>query len=188
MGKLRYILIFIIVLLITIFTRWLLTSVEEPTRPDDAAALHHPDYFISNFNATLYDANGKPNYRLNASHLEHFPDDESMHMKNMQLEYTDSGNQQWLASSKKGVAYKDIEVLHMRDDVRVTRNTAIQNNAITLYTNTLMMDSIKRIASTEDEVKIVGKNSTIVATGMLIELDAGKLTLNAKARAEYAPQ
>ncbi len=187
MSKLRYILIFVIVLLITIFTRWLLTSVEEPAQPDTAAVLHHPDYFISNFNATLYDAKGKPNYKLIASHLEHFPDDDSMHIQTLQMEYIDTGNQKWLTTAKHGVAYKEIEVLHLRDDVKVIRDSTNQNNVITLYTNTLKMDSVKRVASTEDEVKIVGKNSTIVATGMLIELDAGKVTLNAKARAEYAP-
>ena len=187
MSKLRYILVFVIVLLITIFTRWLLTSVEEPVQPGTAEALHNPDYFISNFNATLYDAKGKPSFKLIASHLEHFPDDDSMHIQNLQMEYTDTGNQKWLTSSKNGVAYKEIEVLHLSDNVKVIRDSTNPNNVITLYTNTLKMDSIKRVASTEDEVKIVGKNSTIVATGMLIELDAGKVTLNAKARAEYAP-
>jgi len=188
MSKIRYILIFIIVLLITIFTRWLLSSVEEPIKPDSTEALHNPDYFINNFNATLYDAKGKPNYRLVASELKHYPDDDSMHIQNLELEYTDTGNQKWHAQAKRGIAYKEIEVLNLSDEVRVVRDTANEADKVTLYTNSLKMDSIKRTASTDDEVKIIGKNSTIVATGMLIELDTGKITLNAKARAQYAPQ
>ena len=187
MSKLRYIIIFLVVLLITIFTRWLLTSVEEPAQPGTAEALHNPDYFINNFSATLYDAKGKPGFKLSGSQLDHYPDDDSMHIQNLQLEYTDSGNQKWRASSKRAIAYKEIEVMHMHDDVIVKRDATIQNNVITLYTDYLLIDSIKRIASTEDEVKIIGKSSTIVATGMLLELDTGKVTLKAKARAEYVP-
>jgi lipopolysaccharide export system protein LptC len=187
MSKLRYILVFLIVLLVTIFTFRLLTSVKEPARDDGAALLHHPDYFINNFQANLYDKDGKANYKLRASQLEHFPDDDSMELQNLDLEYTDKSQQKWLASSKFGTAFKDIEVLNMREDVKVVHETQRPENALTLYTNTLVLDSVKRTAATDDEVKIVGKNSTIFATGMLVELDAGKITLKSKARAEYAP-
>jgi lipopolysaccharide export system protein LptC len=58
---------------------------------------------------------------------------------------------------------------------------------MTLYAKDLKIDLLQGLASTDNEVKIVGKNSNIDATGMLIEFDAGKLTFNARTRAEYAP-
>ena len=187
MSKIRYLLVFLLVLIITIFTRWLLTSVEEPGEPGTQKARHDPDYFISNFDTTIYDQQGKANYRLVAQHMEHFPDDDTMEINKLRLEYTDPSNQQWIASSDRGTAYKDIEVLHMMDNVKVVRGSSDPADIMTLYAKELKIDLIKRIAITESEVKIVGKNSTIDATGMLIEIDAGKMTFNARTRAEYAP-
>ena len=188
MSKFRYVLVFVVVLVITIFTRWLLSSVEQPTAPGEPVVRHDPDYFISQFNATLYDKTGEASYRLIANYLEHFPDDDSMDIKKLRLEYTDSAKQEWVATSDRGTAYKDIEVLHMRDNVKVIRAPGDPLNKMTLYAKDLKIDLIQRFASTDNEVKIVGKNSTIDATGMLLEFDAGKLTFNARTRGEYTPK
>ena len=188
MSKFRYVLIFVVVLVITIFTRWLLTSVEQPAELGEPKARHDPDYFISNFNATLYDKQGAASYRLIAHYLEHFPDDDTMEIQKLRLEYTDSANQDWVATSDRGTAYKDIEVLNMIDNVKVVRAPDEPANTMTLYAKDLKIDLIQRFAQTDNEVKIVGKNSTIDATGMLLEFDAGKLTFNARTRGEYAPK
>ena len=187
MSKFRYLLIFLAVLLITIFTRWLLTSVEQPGKPGEAKVEHEPDYFITNFEATLYDEMGTANYHLIADHLDHFPDDDSMEIEKLRLEYTDSAKQEWVATSDRGMAYKELEVLQMNDNVKVVRTPDIPETLMTLYAKDLRIDLIKRVAVTDNEVKIVGKNSTIDATGMLLEFDAGKLTFNARTRAVYAP-
>ena len=187
MSRFRYLLVLLLVLVITIFTRWLLTSVEEPAEPGTQNIRHDPDYFISNFTATIYDPQGKPNYHLIAKHLEHFPDDDTIEISSLQLEYTDSSNQAWIALSDRGTADKNLEVLRMTNNVKVVRNTHDPNKIMTLHANDLEFDFLKRIALTDSEVKIVGKNSTIESTGMHIDFDAGIITFNARARAHYAP-
>lgn len=187
MSRFRYLLIFLLVLVITIFTRWLLTSVEEPTEPGTQKSRHDPDYFISNFNATLYDPQGNPNYHLIAKHLEHFPDDNTMEINTLRLEYRDIDRLPWVATSNRATADKNIETLHMIDNVKVVRNAADPYKVMTLYAKDLKFDFLKRIALTDSEVKIVGKNSTIEATGLHIDFDAGILTFNARTRAHYAP-
>jgi len=187
MSKFRYVLIFLVVLVITIFTRWLLTSVEQPGDAGEPTVRHAPDYFISNFHAILYDKSGAANARLVGGHLEHFPDDDTIEIKTLRLEYTDSAKQEWVATSDRGTAYKDIEVLHMLDNVKVVRSPGVPASMMTLYAKDLKIDLLHGLASTDNEVKIVGKNSNIDATGMLLEFDAGKLTFNARTRAEYAP-
>ena len=118
MGKYRYIFVLLIVLIITIFTRWLLTSVDQSTELEDRAKRHHPDYFIRNFDAVVYDGTGKSDYRLIANHLEHFPDDDTMAIEVLRLIYFDESNQEWVTTSDRGTAYKDIQLLKLVNNVK----------------------------------------------------------------------
>lgn len=187
MSKFRYILVLLIVLVITIFTRWLLTSVEEPTTPVSIEDRHDPDYFISDFSITVYDQAGAPGYSLKAKHLDHFPDDDTMAIRQLRIEYMETPDEQWTASSQRGTAYKNIEVVELQGDVEIVRNPRDQDKKLTLQAEQLRIDFLRREAMTRTKVKITGKNSKIVSTGLKFDLDRGILILNNRAHGEYVP-
>jgi lipopolysaccharide export system protein LptC len=188
MNKFYYLLVLIVVLAIALISRWLLTTVEAPTGRVAPEARHDPDYYLENFKITVYLPNGAPAYHLNAVHMNHYPDDDTMTLKKLEIDYRDDENQTWVTTADEGTAYQNIEVMHLTGDVQIHRQTQLPEQAITVTTDALRIDFINKRASTEAKVNIVGKNSSIVAKGMDVDLAAGHLTLLSEARGHYVPK
>lgn len=187
MGKLHYIIVLLVVLVIATLTYQLSTSIEQAGDTADPNLRHDPDYFISNFEATRYDKSGAANYIMTAQHLEHFPDNDTIEAKQIMVKYIDPTRQVWQLASNDAIGYKDIENLHMSGNVKIDRQTENPAKNLILETDELQIDFKTKQARTDTKVKITGKNSTINATGMDIDLDMGTLTLKSQARGQYVP-
>lgn len=187
MGKFHYIAVLIVVLAIATLTYQLSTSIEQAEDTTDPSLRHDPDYFISNFKATMYDKSGAANYLMTAQHLEHFPDNDTVEAQQLMVRYFDTTKQVWQASSSTAIGYKNIETLQMSGNVKIERQTNNPDKNLLLETDELRIDFKLKLASTDTKVKIIGKNSTINATGMDINLDKGTLTLKSQARGQYVP-
>jgi lipopolysaccharide export system protein LptC len=187
MNKLYYLLVLLVVLAIALVSHWLLTTVEQPPGRVPPEARHDPDYFMENFKITVYEANGSPAYHLKAAHMNHYPDDDTLALKDLRIEYRTEDNQSWITTAREGTAYENIEVMHLRGDVHIARQGQQPEQNLTLTTQTLRIDFPKKNASTDAEVKIVGKNSNIAAKGMIVNLETDHLTLLSEARGHYVP-
>lgn len=188
MNKFYYLLVLIIVLAIALISRWLLTTVEAPTGRVAPEARHDPDYYLANFKITVYQPDGTPAYHLNGAHMNHYPDDDTMTLQMLRIDYLDDENQTWITTANEGTAYQNIEVMHLTGDVQIHRQTQLPEQTITVSTDALRIDFPNKRASTDAEVKIVGKNSSITAKGMDVDLAAGQLTLLSEARGHYVPK
>ncbi len=187
MSKLHYIILLIVVLAIATLTYQLSTNVEETTDTSDPKERHDPDYFIGDFIATMYDAKGLASYFIKANYLEHFPDDDTIEIKDLEVNYFDKERQTWITTSNKGVGYENIEVLQLSGEVKIENQPDNPDNKLVVLTDELRIDFKKRQATTDSKVKILGKNSTINAIGMDINLNNGTLKLKSQARGHYAP-
>lgn len=187
MNKLHYIIVLILVLIIATLTYKLSTSVDKPTAETDPNLRHDPDYFISNFKASMYDKSGAANYRITAQHLEHFPDTDTIEIQHLIIEYIDTVQQVWQATSETGIGYKNTEIMHLSGNVKIQRQTPDPDQLLVMETDKLHIDFTKKFASTDAKVKITGKNSTINAIGMDVNLETGTLSLKSQARGHYVP-
>ena len=187
MNKLHYIIVLIVVLAIATLTYKLSTSVDETADITDARLRHTPDYFISDFRATMYDKSGTASYRLAAQHLEHFPSDDRIEVQQPRVEYIDKYGQVWLATAASGTGYKETEILQLSGNVKIIRNNPDPDKNLLLESDNLTISFTKKQASTDSRVKISGKNSTISSTGMDINLESGVLILKSQARGQYVP-
>lgn len=187
MNKFYFLLVLLIVLAIALVSRWLLTAVETPNKRISAEARHDPDYYMVNFKITVYQPNGKPAYHLDAAHMNHYPDDDTMTMQQLNLDYRDENNQNWSTSANKGIAYQNIEVLRLDGNVIITGQGTQSNQPITIATQSLRIDLPHKYASTDAPVKISSKNSTITAKGMEMDMAAGHLSFLSEVRGHYVP-
>lgn len=187
MSKFHYIIVLILVLIITTLTYRLSTSVDKPTAATDPSLRHDPDYFISDFKATMYDKSGAANYRITAQHLEHFPDTDTVEIQHLIVEYIDTTQLVWQATAEAGIGYKNTEIMHLSGNVKIKRQTPDPDKNLVMETDKLRIDFANRRASTDTKVKITGKNSTINAIGMDVNLDTGTLSLRSRARGHYVP-
>jgi lipopolysaccharide export system protein LptC len=188
MNKFYYVLVLVVVLAIALISRWLLTTVETPTGRVAPEERHDPDYFLENFKITMYQPNGEPAYHLDAAYMNHYPDDDTMTLQKLKVDYRDDNNQTWITTANEGTAYENIQVMQLDGDVHIYQQTQQPDQAITVTTDALRLDFPNKRATTEAEVKIVGKNSSIVAKGMEVDLAAGQLTLLSEAQGHYVPK
>ncbi len=187
MSKLHYIILLIVVLAIATLTYKLSTTLEDTVEVTDPKLRHDPDYFIGDFVATMYDNKGLASYFIKANYLEHFPDDDTIKITDLKINYHDKQKQTWVTTSKDGIGYENIEVLHLSGDVKIENQPENPDKKLVLLTDQLRIDFKARQATTDSKVKILGKNSTINANGMDIDLDTGTLHLKSQARGHYVP-
>ncbi len=187
MGKLRYILVLLIVLAIAVFTHWLLGTVTPEGKQLPAEMRHVADYFVSDFYATIFDQHGKPYYKLKASHMEHFADDETVALQYPEIEFLRDAEQPWTAVAESGTLYQDRDILLLKGKVTITHAAVSENQRLTLTTQDLSIDLQKKIADTKAEVHAQTKSSTIMAHGMHLNLTNNTLVLDANVRGTYAP-
>ncbi len=187
MSKLYYIIVLIVVLTIATLTYKLSSSIDKSPETADPSLRHDPDYFISVFNATRYDKSGTASYNLSAQHLEHFPDNDTIEVQHPVVKIFDKTEPVWQASSTNGVGYKNTEILHLSGNVKIERQSPNPDQRLLLETDKLHIDFTKKHARTDSKVKITGKNSTINAIGMDVNLENGTLTLKSQARGHYVP-
>jgi lipopolysaccharide export system protein LptC len=188
MTRWRYLVVLLAVLAIALFTRWLLQSVE-PHGPQVAGELQHiPDYFVADFNATVFDAAGKPYYKLKATRVEHYPDDETVHIQYPEIQFLKESTRPWLASAQNGIVYLNRDELYLQGNVVLANQTANSNELMQLQTQEIAIDLTRRTANTKAKVDIRAKNSTISATGMHLDLTKSTLVLDANAKGVYVPR
>lgn len=188
MGKLRYILILLVVLAVAFFTRWLLTSVEEPVTRARDKLRHDPDYFISNFKTIIYDKDGNPGYHFEAEHLEHFPDNDTMEIKKLNVEFTSKDKQVWLASADQGILYEKSNVLQLNHNVIFKRKARLATDKLEFRTEDLRFDFANKIATSPAKVNMQSYNSTVSAVGIKMDMETGMITLQSEAAGHYDPR
>lgn len=187
MNKFYFLLVLIVVLAIALVSRWLLTTVEAPSSRVSPEARHDPDYYMVNFKITAYQPSGKPAYHLDAAHMNHYPDDDTITMQELKLDYRDDENQNWITTANNGIAYQNIEVLQLKGNVILKGQSSQMNQPIKIATESLRIDFPHKHASTEAYVKIYNKYSTITAKGMDLDMATGHLSLLSEARGHYVP-
>lgn len=188
MNKFYYLLVLIVVLAIALISHWLLTTVETPTGRVAPEARHDPDYFLENFKITVYQPDGAPAYHLDAEHMNHYPDDDTITLQKLRVDYRDDKNQTWIVTANTGIGYQNIEVMQLNGAVWIRQQTQKPDEGISINTDALRIDFPNKRASTEAEVKITDKNSSITAKGMDVDMANGHLSLLSEARGHYAPR
>jgi len=187
MSKFYYIILLVIVLVIATLTYKLSTTVEDTISTEDPTLRHDPDYFISDFIATMYDENGIASYYIKGKYMEHFPDDDTFELDEPEINYNGENSQSWIAVADKGLGLKNIEVLHLSNNVKIENQSDSPDKKIIMLTDTLRIDFKLRQANTDAMVKIFGKSSIINAKGMKIDLNKGIVYLKSQARGRYEP-
>lgn len=187
MGKLRLLILLLLVIAIALFTRWLLSTVERPDKPRVTEPSKEPDYFLTQFTATVMGADGKPYYRLQGQRLEHFPATDAIKLTAPRLKYFKDPGLPWLVNSREGTVYENTRTVHLTGNVVVEREAPLPQQKLTLRTERLQVDTRAHTAETDAEVKITTQNSTIEATGMWVSLDEGRMHLLSNARGVYVP-
>jgi lipopolysaccharide export system protein LptC len=104
------------------FTWWLLQAVQPHEKEAAPRPLTHtPDYFADNFSVSELDQSGATQYRLTATHMVHYEDDENSDLTNPAVRAFQPGKPIVTATGERGTVNADASIVNLYDNARILR-------------------------------------------------------------------
>lgn len=104
------------------FTWWLLQAVQPHEKEAAPRPLTHtPDYFADNFSVSELDQSGATQYRLTATHLTHYEDDDNSELTMPAVRAFQPGKPIVTATGERGKVNADASIVDLYDNAHILR-------------------------------------------------------------------
>jgi lipopolysaccharide export system protein LptC len=127
-----------------------------------------PDYFIEGFSMTKTAPDGKPRFRLNATHAKHRPDTDGFELTQPVAISLDPGNAITRISAKHGTTTNGRERTELDGDVVIDRRDKKSGDVLLIETAQLTLLTEQDLAQSDQLVVITQGASQIRGTGMVL--------------------
>ncbi len=168
---------------LAMLTLWLEHAVNAPTgaRPDPS--LHNPDFIVERFTATTLDQAGRPESRLTAKRMVHFPDDETTELEEPRLVQLADEGPPVRISAERGTVTKDGEEVRLYGNVVVIREAQPPRAELRMETTYLQVFPKEERAVTPESVVITEGRSRLAGVGMELDNKTRQFALKARVTA-----
>ena len=178
-SRLRLWLLVLLVGLLTLASYWVLEIVRTHEAAVASALRTRPDYWVENFNYIKILPNGKNDYRIVGSYLEHFPDDDHANIKLPVMTNLNTERPPLTARSERGMITNissdiDSEV-HLYEKVEVNRPQTSLSSHMQLDTEYLLAHPHLHTMETNLPVKIVSGDTITTGIGMQANNDTQQM-------------
>ncbi len=184
----RSVIVFPIVILsvLALLTAWVNHMVQPPQAKLDGSSRHDPDYIMSTFVTSQTDVNGILRYKLAATEMKHFPDDDSTVLQRPRYTQYSVGKPYTQVEALRGYITSDGEQVQLVDNVKITRQAFAGKGEMTVETEYLNILPNQDLVRTDSPVVIKQAPKTVIyATGMVYEKNTRTVTLLHRVRAHY---
>ncbi|WP_133650073.1 LPS export ABC transporter periplasmic protein LptC [Paraburkholderia flava] len=148
-------------------TWWLLqATLPPPNEGEIKPKTHTPDYFADNFSVSELDQSGATQYRLTATHLIHYEDDENSDLTLPALRAFQPGKPIVTATGDTGKVNGDVSIVDLYGNAQILRAPGAgdpQMQANSEHFRVLVNDDV---IETEKPVKLQRGLSVMTASGM----------------------
>ncbi len=176
----------VVLAVLAVLTFWIDRYVQAPQQAPSKQKTHDPDYFMENFVSSKTDKNGKLKTMLAAVKLEHYADDDSLHMTRPRLTQFNANGGYSQIEGQRGIITANGNIAEFFDHVVVSRPATSDGSDMHLYTNYLKVLPEKHLATTPEEVRITqGPSSYMTGTGMIYDKQNQEITLQNNVKIHY---
>ncbi len=103
-------------------TYWLLQATRPPASEGvERPKTHSPDYFAENFSVSELDQSGTTQYRLTATKMIHYEDDENSDLTHPAIRAFQPGKPIVTATGERGTVNSDASIVDLYDHARILR-------------------------------------------------------------------
>ncbi len=176
----------LVVLAFGVFSFWLLHNLEQTETVARSAAPHEPDYTIDNMVRRTTGADGELRNVLRATHVEHFPDDDSTELASPHLEIYNGDSEPWHVVAERGWVSSGNDVVLLHGEVEIWRLGAEGRRIYEVLTSELRVLPKEQYAETDNPTIIVGPATVTHAVGMRANFAHSRLELVKRVRSRYA--
>ncbi len=184
MGQ-RNLIIGAILAILALGTNWLVstTSVDEHK---SLAEEHKMDYYLKDFTTTLMGVDGRPDKRLSADRMIHYPDDDSTELEKPHMTTFENNIPKWNINSETGWLSGDGELLLLQGKVIMDRPKTADANPVHIVTRNLRVQPKQNYAETDESITINEPDNHITSTGMQAWLTTPmRIKFTANVRGKY---
>ncbi len=186
MGKLHYLTALLLIILLAIASGWVFESIDKNPILSKKKIRHNPDYFLKNFTATTMDTSGKPAYKVKATHLDHYPDDDSVKMQQPFFTFYEQHKKAWTVYANEAL------VLQKKDQIYLTGNVILKQvrsakspQPIRLTAEQLTIEAKRNLVHTRSKIKLYKGKSTIQAIGLRADMSKKSIEFLSQTRSHY---
>ncbi|MDR1349564.1 MAG: LPS export ABC transporter periplasmic protein LptC [Zoogloeaceae bacterium] len=166
-------------------TFWLEESAHPPAPQADVPLRHDPDASAENFVVLRFDVNGNLRYRLVADHMEHFPDDDSNHVRMPRLISYRPQSPEVTLSGKSAIITEQGKRVLVQEDVVLTRAAFADNPALIARTPELVVLPDEGKAFNQHPVRITQGENWLSGVGLQVDNNQSTFVLQSHVRGEY---
>jgi lipopolysaccharide export system protein LptC len=159
---------------------------EDETTPNKRR--HDPDYIVTNFTATTFDAEGRPLSVLSAARMAHFPDDDTTELRAPRVVQTKPQEPRMTVSAERGAVSANGEEIFLYDNVVLVREADKERPEARLTTSFLHVLRERNLMRTDREVLIVEDTRSLSGRGMEYDNESRVFTLMADVRGRFEPK
>jgi lipopolysaccharide export system protein LptC len=156
--------------LLALLTFWIQRTVQPPTPKLDGSNRHDPDYILNNFVTTKTDTKGNLHYRLVASEMKHYPDNDSTELQHPHFTRYAPGKPYTQIEGQRGFVSSNGENIQFMDNVKVVRQAFKDRGEMVVLTEYLNVEPKKDLVTTDRPVVITQAPKTVIhAIGMVYD-------------------
>jgi lipopolysaccharide export system protein LptC len=161
----RNIIIGVILAILALGSSWLVSLISDEDEITSSEE-HKMDYYLNNFTTTMMGEDGKPDKKLSAKRMVHFPDDDTTELDEPNITIFEESAPKWIIKSEDGWLSGDGKLLLLQGKVTMDRPKTAGSEPISIVTRNLRVQPKQDYAETEEPITITQTNSWIKSKGM----------------------
>lgn len=169
---------------------WLLVRQPMPGSLPETEAGAPPGkigYYAHDATVVATQENGSPLYELNAREILHYPHDDSVTLRDVDLSYHRETEVPWTLQSDVGRLPVEARVIELTGNVRVVSHPENESERIILTTTRLEIRPYDDLAVTDAPVRIQLGQHILSSTGMKAYLKEERLELQSNVYGRFTP-
>ena len=171
---------------LALLTLWLEHTTRVEEKPS-ALRRHDPDYIVTQFTTTTYDAAGRAVSSLAAARMVHFPDDDSTELAAPRVVQSKPAEPRFTVRADRGTLSREGDEIFLYDDVVLTREADAHSPEARMTTSFLHILRDRSLVRTDREVRFEEPGRWLEGRGMEYHTDTRQLTLAADVKGVMEP-
>jgi lipopolysaccharide export system protein LptC len=162
--------------------------LERTVREDDAPSAlrrHDPDYMVTNFTTTTYNAAGAVETVMSAERMVHYPDDDTTELFAPRVVQAKPHAPRFSVRAERGQLSRDGDEIFLYGDVVLVRDAFAERPEARMTTEFLHVLRDRSLVRTDRLVKIVEGGRSLQGRGMEYNNDSRELQLRADVIARF---
>jgi len=173
-------------LALALLTFYLERTVREEESPP-ALRRHDPDYLVSNFTTTTYNADGAAETVMSAERMVHYPDDDTTELFAPRVVQAKPKQPRYSVRADRGQLSRDGDEIFLYGSVLLVRDASAEGPEARMTTEFLHVLRDRSLVRTDREVKIVEGSRSLQGRGMEYNNDTRSLVLRSDVVARFGP-